>query len=286
MITFKGFPVMNPYLEILRPTNCLIAALAVVLGATVVVDLLPLGITLAAAFIAFIVCGAGNIANDYYDLEIDKVNRPERPLPSGRIDPKPAHYYSLALFASGVLLATTINIPTLALAIFNSSLLYAYARDIKRSGGVLKNVTVSYLVASPVLFGGLAVGSGNSTLIFILVICAFLVNTSREIMKDMEDYEGDKGYVKTLPVVIGFNASYVVAAALTILVILISPLPVIMGLMKRVQVFFIVIIITDIVLIYSLIQARSLEKKSITASQKLLKKGMALALLAFFLGTL
>ena len=68
----------------------------------------------------FLITGAGNVVNDYYDRKIDAVNRPKRPIPSGRISPKSALNYSLVLFVAGCLLAGLINQICLLVAAFNS----------------------------------------------------------------------------------------------------------------------------------------------------------------------
>ena len=72
---------MNPYIEILRPVNAVMAVITVILMALIAgrfdVDVL------LACVVVFTATGAGNVINDYFDHEIDRVNRPSRPIPSG-----------------------------------------------------------------------------------------------------------------------------------------------------------------------------------------------------------
>ncbi|NOZ76152.1 MAG: UbiA family prenyltransferase [Euryarchaeota archaeon] len=275
---------MNPYIQILRPHNCLIAAVAVVLGIMIAGGGIPLELTLLAAAVAFLVCGGGNVINDYYDYDIDRVNRPERPLPSGRMGLRTAHYYGLGLFLSGVAISAVINLPALLLAGFNSLLLYAYGSRIKKAGGLLKNFVVSYLVASPFLFGGI-VGMGNLAAVLVFAICAFLVNTAREILKDIEDYEGDRGHVVTLPMRMGLNQAFFIAGFFAVTAVVISPLPGILGLVKNRGVYLALILLTDALIFHPFLTTKKANPENARKGQATLKKGMAMALVAFFFGT-
>jgi geranylgeranylglycerol-phosphate geranylgeranyltransferase len=268
------------YLKLLRPLNCMMAGIAVLIGASIALG--PLSWDVALAFLAtFLICGAGNAINDYFDIEIDRINRPARPLPSGEISLQTAYYYSLILFAIGILVSIFINIYALLLAFFNSILLYIYAWKIKKGGGITKNFTVSYLVASPFVFGGLAV-VGNILPTLLLALLAFIVNTSREIAKDMEDFVGDRKYIRTLPSEIGLKSSSEIAAILVIIALLISPLPYLLGFLNTV--YLALVTIADAIFLYSTI--KFLRDLSPTSFQKNIKIGMLTALVSFFIGSL
>ncbi|HQI69074.1 MAG TPA: UbiA family prenyltransferase, partial [Methanothrix sp.] len=124
-----GMEGLRAYWEILRPFNGAMAAAAAIIGLAIAGGLAPCATALI--FLAvFLVTGAGNAVNDYCDRQIDAVNRPGRPIPSGRISPRAALYYSMALFAAGSLLAGLVNSVCLLLAVFNSALLILYARSL------------------------------------------------------------------------------------------------------------------------------------------------------------
>ena len=77
---------MNPYIEILRPGNAIMGAITIVLIALIDKTFsLPIIIAMAAVFFE---TAAGNVINDYFDYNIDLINKPERPIPSGRISLK------------------------------------------------------------------------------------------------------------------------------------------------------------------------------------------------------
>ena len=273
---------MHPYLEILRPHNCVMAGVAVIAGVAIASGDPFSASSLIAFAVALLVCGAGNIVNDYYDYEIDKINNPRRPLPSGRMSLQTAHRYAVALFLLGVALTLAISIPIFLLAAFNASLLYLYASSIKKRGGASKNLAVSYLVASPFLFGGLVAGNPLAT--FLLVILAGLANTSREIIKDIQDYEGDKAFLKTLPAKMGINGSAKLASAVLILAIAMSPLPYLLGTLS--SYYLLLVIPADALFLLAIPRFLRSPRKQAAATQKILKLGMALALGAFLLGSL
>lgn len=272
---------MIPYMKILRPINCAMAGLAVVIGAKIATEnFLTLGV-FAALIATFLICGAGNVINDYFDYEIDKINNPKRPIPSGKVSLKSAYIYAIALFGIGIVVSTFINVLAFLVALLNSALLYAYAWKLKR-GGFTGNVVVSYLVASPFLFGGIAVGGVFVTL--LLVLCAAFANVGREIVKDIEDYEGDKGYAETLPIKIGFQRSAEIAVLFVLLAIVASPLPYIFGLLN--VGYIIIIALADVLFLYVMIEfLKDVSMENAKETQKLIKVGMGIALFAFFVGS-
>ena len=161
----------------------------------------------------FLITGAGNVVNDYYDREIDAVNRPKRPIPSGRISPKSALNYSLVLFAAGCLLASLVNQLCLLVAAFNSVILFFYARNLKTTP-LAGNLCVAYLTGSTFLFGGATAGQVGLLANKVPFLLSFLATMSREIAKDIEDVEGDRlGGAKTLPILAGEKLSAALAAA-------------------------------------------------------------------------
>jgi geranylgeranylglycerol-phosphate geranylgeranyltransferase len=257
------------------------AGFAVLIGAKMASPLFLSEGVFLAILAAILICGAGNTINDFFDYEIDKVNSPSRPLPSGSLSLSSAYRYSILLFTEGVIISYFINLPALFLAIFNSFLLYLYAKNIKQGGGLTKNLTVSYLVASPFLFGGIAAGNPQVTLFLVLI--AFLVNTSREIVKDIEDFEGDVDHLESLPVRFGFKVSSEIAMVLLITSVFLSPLPYTLDMVKQIYLPFIAV--ADILLIYCIAMLLTSPKEKAASVRQLIKVAMVLALFGFFIGS-
>jgi geranylgeranylglycerol-phosphate geranylgeranyltransferase len=263
-------------LEILRPANCLMAGLAAVTGLVIAgsLDLLAASTVFLAAFL---VTGAGNAVNDYYDREIDAVNRPKRPIPSRRISPRDALILSSVLFAVGCLLATLASESCLFIAILNSVLLFFYARDLKAMP-VAGNCCVSYLTGSTFLFGGAALGPAGAAANMFPAALSFLATMSREIVKDIEDMEGDrKGGARTLPILVGRPVSSAAAAAFALLAVVLSLLA------PFGTAYMAIIAVADILFLISMLK---IARGDASDSQRALKLGMALALLAFLTAAL
>lgn len=89
---------MNPYVEIIRPGNVIMAIIAVILVAILAKSVdIPIILAMLAVFFAM---SAGNVINDYFDYKIDLINKPQRPIPSGRIsldNAKTTHIFYLFL---------------------------------------------------------------------------------------------------------------------------------------------------------------------------------------------
>lgn len=222
--------------------------------------------------------GAGNAVNDYYDAEIDAVNNPERPIPSGRLSRRGAALLAAAFFAAA-LVPTVVFLPPLAIVIgvVNLVLLVGYSSHLKRTP-LLGNVAVAYLTGSAFLFGGAAVEGVEFT--FVLFALAALTNLGREIVKDIEDMEGDAAEgARTLPVIWGERRALAVASAAVAVGVVLSPLPYFV--FEEFGVAYIVAVAAaDIVFV----EGTRRSWKMPSEGQKLLKAAMVVALVAFVLG--
>jgi geranylgeranylglycerol-phosphate geranylgeranyltransferase len=297
------------YIKLMRPLNCLMTAISVFIGGLIVSPVL--GIFIAekiwlAMIAAFLISAAGNAINDYVDIEADKINKPARPIPSGRVSKRGALGFSVILFLIGIFLAGIINYVTFAIAIVNSLLLIIYSTHLQNKM-LLGNVTISYLVASGFLFGGAALN--NIILPVLLALLAGLSNMAREIVKDLEDLEGDKkSFLKRIakkaikavaPSIaerFGFDGKTAklkhstktlstLAVLFLILAIIISPLPFIWGILGIS--YLIMLILADLVfLVAAVMAAKATRTKHYHRASKMIKLGMFLGLVSFIVGAL
>ncbi|TRZ69016.1 MAG: geranylgeranylglycerol-phosphate geranylgeranyltransferase [Methanothrix sp.] len=259
-------------LDILRRGNCLMASAAALIG-LLIADPSPEFVTAMLVFLAvFVVTGAGNAINDYFDRDIDKVNRPQRPIPSGRIKPETARAWSLLLFASGCILAFQINLLAVGIGLFNSALLYIYAKNLK-GAPLVGNLSVGYLTGSAFLFGGVA-GEFPERTVFLFIL-ASLVTVSREIEKDIEDVEGDReDGARTLPIVAGEKTASRLAALFALVAVGLSYVP------SLGRAYLGVVAVADL---FFLAAATLILQGDATKAQHCLKRGMAVALTAFLI---
>lgn len=279
---------MNVFLELMRYKNCVMAGLAGVIGGGIaysassaapgeiseIIWLFPVFITV------FLITGAGNAINDYFDAGIDAVNRPDRPIPSGRLRKGYAYKFSIFLFACGIFTAYFIGTAPFLIALINSFLLYFYAFSFKRKVFV-GNLSVSYLTGSTFLFGGAAYGLKGIVATSVLFFLSMFATLAREIVKAIEDMKGDMldGAV-TLPIRIGERPSAYIASGVGIFAVLLSPVPFITGLLNTS--YLIVVSIADIIFLYAVLL---ILRKDPSASSKYFKVAMFFALIAFIAGS-
>lgn len=279
---------MNVYFELIRYRNCAMAGLAAVIGAAIAytatgappssaVWMLPVFLTV------FLATGAGNAINDYFDTNIDAINRPNRPIPSGKISGVTAYRASIALFATGIIVSYFVGdwkIPLL-IAVFNTALLYFYAKSLKRKVFV-GNLSVAYLSGSTFLFGSSAYGMKGIEVTAVLFLLSMLATLAREIVKAIEDIEGDrKDGAMTLPVRIGERPSAYIASLVGILAILLSPIPYLVELFN--VNYLIAVAIADVFFLYAVYLILMVQEPA--KSSKYFKVAMFFGLLAFIAGS-
>ncbi len=272
---------MNPFLEIIRPGNAFLAVISILLVAFIggVFNLL----VLIACIVVFVVTGFGNSINDYFDYKIDKINKPERPIPSGRISRKTAGYYSIALALSGNILATLFLglIPQL-IVLISTFLMFYYAYSLKKKL-LIGNILISFLTGFSFVFGGVVVGIIEVSI--YLGFYAFLTTMMREIVKDMEDVEGDEEEgANTLPIAYGMRTSSILAAGFMIFASVTSPLLYFIGILTiwYLPILFIAILIFLSSAI-SILRDRSSENAH--KISKKVKIGMVVTLMSFAAGS-
>ena len=180
---------LKPFIAITRPGNALMAAVGVALGWWLTGTSLPLynlALMIAAAAIAL---SYGNVINDIIDAEGDRINHSKRPIPSGEMTKRTAGLFAGLLIvmatACGFFVSPIVGIATLIPLV----LLTIYSLFLKGTP-LAGNCIVSILVAYTLLYG--AIPSGNFSILIIPAILAFLLNTIREIVKDMQDEVGDR----------------------------------------------------------------------------------------------
>src|SRR5437867_3962777 len=213
---------LSAYLTLIRPPNTIMIGLGVVIGEAIGLGMLP-GIREAVfGFLTASLMMAGTmVANDVYDIEIDRVNGPQRPLPSGRVKTRDAVALAVALSAAAIVFSALLNVWTFLTALLALALMIYYNTRGKKTG-LLGNAVVSFNVALPFFYGGLAVDNLRP-LLFIFFLLAFLANMAREIAKGIADVAGDsaKG-VRTVAVAMGTSSAARMTAALFAIAVLLS----------------------------------------------------------------
>ncbi len=269
---------MNPYLELLRPSVCLIAVFALIIG-SVVVGTFTFSYTLIIAFIViFLICSSGNVINDYFDFRIDKKSMPFRPIPSGRANRQNTFKLFLITGIVGLVLAYFISLPFFIISIISFIIATTYSYKLKKIT-VVKNIAVSWLAASSFLAAGFISNTPVINIaLLLLVVIAFLATMGREILKDIKDVKGDmSAKIQTLPISIGENNSRALAFALIYSAFLLLFIPLYYNLFS---VFYLIGVIPAIVISIFAI------KMPIRKSEKAIKISIYFVLLGFILSSL
>ncbi len=284
---------MNGYLEIIRPGNALMAAIAIILMMIIGKNCdISIILGLGAVFLA---TAGGNVINDYFDHNIDAINKPNRPIPSGRISLKNARNYASVLFLIAIILSIIIGylldnfIPSLIVAL-SSLLMYYYAKDLKKRV-LIGNIAISFLTGLCFVFGGVIIALNTSSwgIFYTSIYLGFfavLMTLAREITKDMEEIKGDssEGAI-TFPIVYGNKISSLLAGTLMILASILSPILYFNGIFN---ILYIIILSIAIIIFfygaYKILKDQSIENCKFVS--KLIKIGMMITFISFAIGSI
>ncbi len=265
-----------------RPVNVLISMLSILVAAVICGSTGIDSRIVAACLSGGLITAAANTINDYFDVEIDRINKPKRPLPAGVVSLRSARCYSLLLFVMGILTAFFVNKLAALVAAVCSFLLYFYSARLKRTV-IFGNLTVSITTALAFIYGGIAAGQVKNAL--IPAVFAFFMHFGREIIKDMEDVQGDQQQnAITLPVKYGLPPAQRLATSVFMVLFLMTIVPFIAGI-YGVWYLLIVLIGVNTVLLYTTIQLwRKATRTSFAQLSTILKADMMIGLFAIFAG--
>ncbi len=234
--------------------------------------------------------------NDYFDLDIDiKNKRTDRPLVRGDIKPKTALVLFAIFFPLGILCSYFVNLTCFIIALFTAIFAVLYDSHMKRVK-LIGNFYVAYTMAIPFVFGAAAVIEGNTLslnihpAIFIIAIIAFLAGSGREIMKDVQDYEGDKEKgVKSFPRYIGKRKSNILASLFFITAIALSFFPFFMNQYTIYYLnvaYFLPVLVCDNILLTAALQLLFKKEPNLKIYRKFTLLAIFIGLIAFLTGAL
>lgn len=216
------------YLRLIRPVNCVMMGFAVIIGAVLAgfSDLNSSWLNLVLGFVTgFMLTAASMAMNDYYDREIDAVNEPKRPIPSGIIKPTEALVLAFLFTVVGFSAAYLTGMLCLLTSVIAWLIVVAYTTVGKRSG-LPGNFLVSMCVSIPFVYGSIAATGTVMLKVMLFAVIAFLSITGREVTKGIVDLQGDKlQNVKTLAVRYGERSAAAAAVFFYLFAVVLSPIP-------------------------------------------------------------
>jgi geranylgeranylglycerol-phosphate geranylgeranyltransferase len=214
--------------SILRPVNCAMIGFAVIIGYFVSKPAAVSPIDIVLGFMTgFAICAFSMVVNDYYDIDVDRVNQPSRPLPSGALSKSDAvAIAAVTLILGFITTALTLDFQALLIVALYSFLAWLYDFRAKKYG-VAGNMVVASSLAIPFVYGGvISGGQVLDSLLLFMASTSFLAGVGREIVKAMADVPGDqKRGVRSYASVHGMRAASLLGALFFLAAVVTSVLP-------------------------------------------------------------
>jgi geranylgeranylglycerol-phosphate geranylgeranyltransferase len=295
----KAPPSFHSWASLFRAGNSVSGVFGVLLGSILASRGIPSGdyaiITALHSISVMTFMFSWNALNDYMDIEIDKTNRPDRPLPSGAIPLESARrgiqitgiISAISLMLAGYVYSTGSSgvwdwIPSLVIWSFALVLLFNYESSSRfsykmKDKGLPGNIAISLSVGLVIIFGAASVSEPLDDRSWVAFLIGFLYNLSREIVKDIEDIDGDEGR-NTFAMRAGVDRARLVAAGLLALALaaILAPFLPFFQIFTDWHVIFVIPAVVSLMMVKPRLFATE-----DNAAQKLIKISMQLCLFAF-----
>ncbi|HKW05061.1 MAG TPA: geranylgeranylglycerol-phosphate geranylgeranyltransferase [Nitrososphaerales archaeon] len=267
---------LRDWVSLTRPANSLMVGFAVVVGIAVASNQVSFVFSLKSLLgflTGFLISSFSMVTNDIYDLAVDTVNQPSRPLPSGRIRSGEAKAFSIPFLILGLVFAAILGAATFLIASIFAFIGWYYNFRGK-SLGLGGNYLVALSLAIPYIYGAVELGNYSLNLAYFLALTSFLAGLGREVLKGIADIEGDKlRKIKTVALSRGARAAKNLSSALFVFAVASSILPILFRLLgSGLYVYVGLVLIPDAIFVY--LAFRTLNMKANSESLRL--KGIAL----------
>ncbi len=232
-------------------------------------------------FSVFSISASILVLNDYFDIETDKINAPNRPIPSNLVTPPEALLLSIILLSVGFILGYFINIAALLCLIILSIIGFLYNRKYKKSG-LPGNLLVSFSVGMTFIYGGVSVGLPFNKMVWFFGVIAMLIDLGEEIAADSMDIKGDLLIgSNSLAIKYGKDSALKISGYIFLIVILLTSLPFILNWFPIV--YLLPIAVMDISIAYSSLRLVNSKNEEGRKYIRWIYLGATLGLLIFIL---
>ena len=238
------------FLYLIRLNNILISLISIIVALYITGNNVSIfSLIIALTSIVFLTSG-GNIINDFFDIETDRINKPLRPLVMHNYNLKFIYVLSIVFLLIGIFLPLLLSVKAFIISLIAGVFLYFYSKNFKRLP-IIGNLVISILSGLLFLYGAI-IGNNIQSGIFPAIF-AFFITFGREITKDIEDMEGDEiAGMKTLPIIIGKDRAFIIAIINYSILIVLTFIPYLMEVYNK-WYFFIIIFGVDTVLLFLMI---------------------------------
>jgi geranylgeranylglycerol-phosphate geranylgeranyltransferase len=278
-------------LSMIRPANSILVGFAVVVGIAVASNNYHEIFTvrsLLGFLTGFFISSFSMVSNDLYDVEVDRVNQPDRPIPSGTVSVGSAKNFCIVLLVLGLVASAGLGVITFGIAALFALIGWYYNFQGKKSG-LFGNSLVALSLAIPYIFGSVSLGDYHVNLGYILALTSFLAGMGREVLKGVADVEGDKiRNVKTVAVERGGKTARQLSAAFFLLAVATSSLPLLLNLLgKALFIYSGLILIPDAIFLYLAVRVLTMkEDKESLRLKTLALGGMMFGLIIYLISGL
>ncbi len=273
------------HIKILRPLNLAIGAFAVIITASILKKTDQVSVWFTALIVVVCFNAAANAINDYFDLETDRINRPNRPLIKGDVKPQSALFLAIILFIIGAIFAFTLPLTATFIAVVIALPLMIFYSIWFKGMPLVGNFIISFILGLTFLFAG-AVLQNMETMI-IPAFLAFGLTITRELVKDISDVEGDRrAKLKTFPIKVGLKKAWTLVAVFAILIGIGAIIPYVMGKYNQ---WYIIFLIFGVEIPLAITVFSMMKFPTITAAErvaKLLKFSTIAGVVAVWLGSI
>jgi len=258
------------------------AGVCVVMGQLLALGEFPSVSKITSGFFSvFFVSASILVLNDYFDVDTDKINVKDRPIPSNQVTRSEALLFTIILVTTGLVLSYFINTTALLCSIILLIIGFLYNWRFKKIG-LLGNLMVSFSVGMTFIYGGVSVGLPFNKIVWFFGIIAALIDLGEEIAADSMDMEGDL-YInsRSLAIKYGRDSAIRISIYIFLVVILLTSVPFILGWLSII--YLIPIVIMDFVIAYSSLKLLAARNEEGRRYIRWIYLGATLGLLIFIL---
>jgi 4-hydroxybenzoate polyprenyltransferase len=273
------------YVRILRPINIFISSITILVCGSILDVLSQSSNIVFSIIVVGCFIGGANIFNDIKDYPEDKINRPNRPLPSGIISISSAELFYKILFLVGGVFCLFLPFSAQFIALLISFPLIIFYSTHLKSKPLIGNVVISLLLSLTFIFCGAVFG--NATPMFIPSGLAFSLTFVRELIKDIEDIEGDrKSGHDTIPIKYGINRAAQLVILFSVITGVVSLIPFFLNIYS---IFYLIPLVLGVELPLAIVVVLLMKSQSKTTARNasaLLKIATIMGILSIYIGAI
>jgi geranylgeranylglycerol-phosphate geranylgeranyltransferase len=275
---------LKAIIRLFRPDLSLAAGICVIGGQIIASGRIPpLEIAILGFICAFGLSGSALVFNDYFDYEVDCINAPDRPLPSGAVSRSEALILAVVITLLGISAAGVLGVDCLFVGIIFWVIGFLYNWRFKQTG-LPGNLMVAASVAVTFILGAMTMQSIWNPNVWIFSLIAFFIDLGEEIAGDALDMEGDKKRgSRSIALLKGKQYALRISVALWGVVILLGLIPFLFGFLGK-SYLGTILIMDAVIIFFSIRLLKSRDARTGLQSMRGIYMGATIAIIAFIVG--